>query len=155
MNSGKKHPVMRYGFLIAFSACVFCGCATISGRPTVEIGNASDGMVCEVSIEAGTDKYSFDSVSPHSTSKPQILKAYLGDKTLLSWRETTGTVFSVTIATSNSIPKEFSGRIQFQIDENHAVTLFGLPSGTGGGSDLPWNIPAQWEGSPMIPGFNR
>jgi len=21
-------------------------------------------------------------------------------------------------------------------------------------SDLPWNMPQQWEGAPMIPGFN-
>ena len=26
---------------------------------------------------------------------------------------------------------------------------------TSGSSDMPWNVPQTWEGSPMVPGFQK
>lgn len=148
---------MKFACPAVITLAVFiCGCQTLSPRMRLEIGNASDGIVSSVVVEAGTVKYSFGSIAPHSVSRSQGWSpSNLLEAAKLTWQETNGTRFSTAIVFSNAIPRDFAGQIQLQIDGNHDVMLFGLPSKKGGESDLPWNAPAHWEGTPMLPGLSR
>jgi len=152
-----QSDLMNHNLLYAASivfACLLSGCATVR-EPRIIVGNASEEFLERAVLRSEGAVYEFAKIEPHVNTVGQPLRDKLPGRYEVSWKTAGGKEFSTNITVNSKLPKGFKGTIEFQIDRKWNVSVFLQAQESANGSDMPWSTPANWEGSPMIPGMNQ
>jgi hypothetical protein len=139
---------------VTFLACLLSGCATVR-EPRIIVGNASEEALERAILRSEGAVYEFARIDPHVSTAGQPLRDKLPGRYEVSWKTAGGREFVTNITVNSTLPKGFKGTIEFQIDRKWNVSVFLQAQESGSGSDMPWSTPANWEGTPMIPGMNQ
>ena len=145
--------VLTVGAVIALNLLV-SGCASIKGGPGVVVGNATENIFSEAVITAGTNVYSFGEIEAFSVSQSKKRISAFSKIVSVEWASGNGAKGKSSITMGKEL-LDYPGQIQFQVDSKGVVKVFTAPVKTSGDSVLPWSMPADWEGTPSIPGMNQ
>lgn len=151
-----KNRVVGYLFAIfavALSNLFIVGCVSTKSGPSVLIGNATEKQLENAVIKSGSENYSFDRIAAFNVSAPELRLSELAERVTVEWRCSDGQEGRSSVALGKDL-RDYKGQIQFQVDAEGAVKVFTAPVESSSDSALPWSMPANWEGSPTIPGMN-
>jgi hypothetical protein len=141
------------GAVIALNLLV-SGCASTKGGPGVVVGNATENIFSEAVITAGTNVYSFAEIDAFSVSQSKKRISAFSKIVSVEWASGSGVKGKRSITLGKEL-LDYPGQIQFQVDSKGVVKVFTAPAKASGDSVLPWSLPADWEGTPSIPGMNQ
>ncbi len=141
--------------LVAATVCnlFIVGCVSTSSGPAVLVGNATEQRLVKAVIRSGEQSYSFDGIEAFEVSPPEVRLSELANRVTVEWRSEDGQQCSGSVVLGKDL-RDYRGQIQFQVDAEGVVKVFTAPAESASESELPWSMPANWEGAPTIPGMN-
>ncbi len=138
--------------VLALAVGLLAGCASVGSMPSLVIGNATEQKIEGVVVVSGGDTLDFGTVAPLAVSFPHARLAPLEGTVTIRW-VSGGTQKSRKVKLGDEL-RNYGGHMQFEVNVNDVVKVFTAPVEKSGDSVLPWSMPANWEGSPSIPGMN-
>jgi len=147
---------MRYGVIcLLVAGCMgLGGCVAVKEPRGLTLENATGQRLESASLTVSGLRYVFPSMAPHSGGTYMAFDSALTGRVDVVW-VADGKAGTAAVELPGPVPAGFQGQICFQIEESGEVRVFISPAHARRGSELPWGIPAGWEGSPSVPGLNR
>lgn len=133
---------------------VSAGCATSRNGSGLILGNATDSAIQVAEVVDGSKSYAFADIQPYGVSGSVRRKDALSQQLTVRWGSGSSTT-AVQLVTVPERLRDYEGLLQLQIDSDGAVKLFAMPLKKKRESVLPWGLPANWEGTPAIPGLDQ
>lgn len=130
---------------------VFWGCASNAPGYYLTVENSGDIVLESVSVTFGSDRYEFGDILPHAVAKTQRYRSSSMDASRLEWHTQGGVSKTATLNAES--PESARAVFHYVIGKGGDTKLFIIDKTKELISDLPWSTPAQWEGSPTIPGL--
>jgi hypothetical protein len=140
----------------ALCAILVSGCLTTGSKCLVTVSNSSDNPVSDVIVEVrGVTMYTASAIDPYSDAPYKPLREGVSEPPRVSWKNKEGKLTSKDIKLARALPRDFHGRVLFQIDGASEVRLFVMPEDEANASSIPWGNSSGWDGSIFIPGMSQ
>jgi hypothetical protein len=152
---------IRPEFIMRFWTLIFLGIVNVlagcggSARYQINIGNGhSETAITDVKVHVNDNlKKQYMMIPPQKTGVMQPKSGELPNHVEVHWTDRDGVNHSETVEISSRIQSAFHGKIFLEISEDNQLTLTPVENVDSGGSELPWDLPEDWEGSINFPGM--
>jgi hypothetical protein len=140
--------------LVACSSCQ----TTKKSRTNYKITayNNTDKPIKDFIIQYGDEIVGSSLVLDPKKERGQIRRIERIPATIrLKWKNAEGHPFDKTVTPKLKIPRPFRGELYVKISPAGGADIYVYPTFDPEESSIPWGKPADWEGSPSIPGLNQ
>ena len=149
--------IRKYIFCAAIVLSILSsGCIHTGVKSRLVVHNEMKTPVKAVHIiPKGLSPYQFGEISAQDRTPVKEFDSEFPAEVSLQWDDGLGKRYQKTFTQPEPLPKGFKGRVLFQIENDGVARMFVTPMTGNPDSDLPWAVPATWQGAPSIPGLSQ